>query len=146
MFFESRVTLLPNLFYSRTIERKEHFFYPVRTLAPEESFCAAPYPLAETVCTNFTVRAVGVGSPPESSADIVGFLFRSNLPVVNYRTAIMSYAKAWQQNAKKVAVIGDELVLALKDEHFLMFHAPGKATLVTSLTLSEGLHEYLTMI
>lgn len=146
MIFESRVKLLPNLFYPRIIDNKEHFFYPIRQLLPADDFCATPYALAETVYTNFSVKAVGQGTPPESDADIVGFLFRSNLPVANYSTAIMSYARGWQQSSSKVSVCLDELTLALKDEHFLMYHAPGKATLVTGLTLSDALHDYLTMI
>lgn len=146
MNFEIRASLLPNLFYSRTIDSKEHFFYPIRQILPADNFHAVPYSLTESIYTNFMVKAVGQGVPPESPADIVGFLFRSNLPVANYSTAILSYARAWQQNSTKVDVNTDELTLTLKGEHFLMFHAPGKATLVTGLDVSDALHDYLTMI
>jgi hypothetical protein len=146
MNFELQAKLLPNLFYRRLIESKEHYLYPTRPLSPGVDYFATPYTMAEDIYTNFTVKAVGQGTPPESSADIVGFLFKSNLPVANYSTAILSYARAWQQNSPKVSVIADELTLALKDDHFLMFHAPGKATLITSLSVSDSLHDYLTMI
>lgn len=147
MQFETRTRLSPNLFYALQLENnKPHYFFPLRYLEPQPVLVSQPYSLAENLCTNFAIRAVSQGQESDSPTDIIGFLFKSNLPVANYRTSIMSYSKSWQQNAAKVEVTSDDLTLTLKDENFLVFHAPGKATLVTGLTLSDKLHEFLTMI
>lgn len=147
MQFDIRATLSSNLFYALTIEKnKPHYFFPIRSLSPQSQLTSKPYELADRTSTTFTIEAVGQKFQPESPADVVGYLFKSNLPVANYRTSILSYARAWQQTTAKVEVTANETTLVFKDEHFLMYHVPGKATLVTSLSISDNLHEFLTMI
>ena len=147
MQFEIRAKLSPNLFYALDLEKsKPHYFYPLRQLDPQKGLFTSPYKLAENVYSNFSISAVGQNSPPDVAADIVGFLFKSNLPVANYRTSIMSFARSWQMTATKIDIKADELTLLLKDESFLVYHVPGKATLITSVSLSDALHDYLTMI
>lgn len=146
MQFETQVCLQPYLFYEVKVEGKPMHFFPITQLEPSPCLKAIPYDLAANICTNFSIKVVGQAFEPKSPADVVGFLFRSNLPVRNLGTAILSYARAWQQSAENVFVTQDELSMSLKDEHFLLYHAPGKASFVTSYCLDEALHDYLTMI
>lgn len=148
MKFEISTKLIPFLFYNVELEENKppQYFFPVRQLGPATNLVAGPYALTENIYTNFFIRAVGFDTEATEAANIVGFLFKSNLPVFNYRTAILSYARAWQLSTTKVTVSPEETALTLKGEHFLMYHVPGKATLITSMNLHEDLHDYLTMI
>lgn len=146
--FELPIRLPPSLFFNieaaNTKARPKHFF-PIRSLDPGVPLITAPYELTENLTTNFAIKAVGQGCAPEALDDIVGFLFESSLPVQNYGTSLLAYSKAWQQTAAKVEVLPDELLLSLKGEHFFIYHAAGKATLITGVQISDALHDYLTM-
>lgn len=147
MQFEAALRYPPYLFYNLTLDKgRTFYFFPTHPVDPTHLLFSKDYDPAAPVATNFKIQAVGVGSEPDNAEDIVGFLFSSTLPVVNYRTSLLAFSKAWQQLTPDVAVSNNELMLAFKNDHFLLYHAAGKASLVTGLTLSDELHDYLTMV
>jgi hypothetical protein len=142
MRFQILHSTKPHIFYKVGAHGNEYHFMATTPLPPSDDLFVQNLDEAQSLKSNFYIGAV---SKMGYSADHIGYLFYSTLPVYNLSTGILSASRSWQHSSK-VSVTQDELLLILKTPHFYVYHALNKATLVTNPFLDDSLEDYLTMI
>jgi len=86
----------------------------------------------------------------EEDRDLIGFLFMSKFPSDTLTTSIMAFSGSWRSTLKKDngtnPLQQGELILIMKNEHFYLYHATSKVSMVTCGSVDEKLNAFLTCI